>query len=552
MEKVKMNHYWPYGGTGIESFGANDVPDMEIIPEPGDYEVLAKVDAYAICASDVKMIQMGNDYPLFKDRDFEKQPARLGHELSLTVVRPGRNMEKDWPVGTRFGVQPDVYLNGERYCIGVNKDGGMAEYLLLGAEVFKSDFGSCAFEVVNDLSFSSVAQTEPVACVEAAFTNHTRNEIREEDEVLLWIDEETRSEFDVHEVAVSKKVSIYDKGNLLSAVIPKGNKFEYGNLEELADRLFDVIVVIGNPQIQTMTTLTECLNPGSIFAWLPEKTPCPYVEMDIAKIHYNKINLSGTMTRSLTEALSCIKYRCDYKPGGDLIISGGGGAMGRIHVMRALQHEAPPGRIIVTNLGEERLLSLRETFGTLALEKGIELITLDIGGKEYEQQIRKLAGENGVSDIVVCAPGVAPLNGIVEFLAADGMLVLFAGTSYGQFGRLPLGLVSGAGVSITASSGSGVKDQLSVVDKMKKGIINPDINIAAIGGLDAGKEGIRAVKEGRYAGKVIIYPVLRDLPLTAIEELDKIDAELALYVKENGWSRRAEKILFKCIGNGVR
>ena len=42
------------------------------------------------------MIRMGNDYPLFKNRDFHKDPAILGHELSLTIEEVGENLKDRW------------------------------------------------------------------------------------------------------------------------------------------------------------------------------------------------------------------------------------------------------------------------------------------------------------------------------------------------------------------------------------------------------------------------------------------------------------------------
>lgn len=138
---------WIFYGKSMDSFGYDARPEPRPLIMPGAGEVLARVDAVSLCASDVKMIDMGNDYPLFKDRDFTQHPAVLGHELALSSVASGSNMAEIWPAGRRFGVHPDVYLNGERFCIGVNVMGGMAEYILLGKEVFASDQGSCAFPI---------------------------------------------------------------------------------------------------------------------------------------------------------------------------------------------------------------------------------------------------------------------------------------------------------------------------------------------------------------------------------------------------------------------
>jgi threonine dehydrogenase-like Zn-dependent dehydrogenase len=544
MNRPEEQLYWPLNGKGLDSFGVNDKPVKESLPLPGPKEVLARVDAFTICASDVKMIHMGNDYPLFKDRDFAAQPARLGHELSLTVVEPGSDMAEDWPIGKRFGVQPDVYLDGERYCIGVNVNGGMAEYILLGAEVFNSDNGSCAFSVNSDFSYASVAQTEPVACVEAAFVQHSRQMLKDGGSLYIHIDGGITKEFELDVCFKAQQIHVFDPGQHAGKqVILPAN---YILLNSFPSEYYDDIIILGNPTDKQMSQLTEIMAEQAILCWLPESEAIRYVNADIAKIHYNKVNLLGAATRKLSDALKSDKYRYDYKGGGDLIISGGGGAMGRIHIMRALQHNLPPRRIIITNRTRKRLDCLLDVFGETAAAKGIELIPIGLKDTpDYKQKIRQIVGEKGASDIVICAPGVDPVNDIVEYLADDGLLVLFAGTSYGHFGKIPLGLIASKQASVTASSGSAVEDQLRVIEKMEAGMINPDINIAAIAGLRAAKDGIRAVRDGIYAGKVVVYPSLTDLPLTDLCDIGNLDEDLKLEVSSNGWSKEAEHILFE-------
>ena len=50
-------------GQGMASFGIQDswIEEEQVQPKPD--EVLTRVDAVAICASDIKMIRMGNEYP---------------------------------------------------------------------------------------------------------------------------------------------------------------------------------------------------------------------------------------------------------------------------------------------------------------------------------------------------------------------------------------------------------------------------------------------------------------------------------------------------------
>lgn len=539
---MPQNLYWDLQGTGMDFFGTNNIPRVEEIPTPGENELLAKVDAYSICASDIKMINLGNDYPLFKNRDFKKNPARLGHELSLSVALPGKNLEKKWPIGTRFGLQPDVYLKKERYCIGVNVPGGMAQYILLRSEVFNSDNGICVFPVNKNLSSAAVAQTEPFACVESAFKRHTRTEIGRKDDILIWATPSITKKYRIDIQFESQNIYLYD---------PQKKKNTYFNLicrnlntiKEFPKQKFDSIIVLGNPIAEDMTYLTGLLKKNSIFCWLPQTSPPRFVDMDIANVHYGNISFIGAVDRRLSSAFNKKKYRYDYKPQGTLLISGGGGAMGRIHVMRALQHEAPPSRIIVTGRNLERLKSLNNTLGTLAKQKNIELITVSFKDKNYKDRADSIIEKYSVSDIVICAPGVEPVEEIMKYLSEDGMLVLFSGTRYGSFAKLPLGLVATSNFNITASSGSSTDDQLDVIKKINSGLLNPDINVAAIGGINNGKKAVQAVLNGKYPGKVIIYPFLENLPLTDLEDAKTLNKEIYNLVQKEGWSRKAEKLL---------
>ena len=209
----KENYAWYYLGNGIETFGINGKPSKYEMKLPGKDEILARVDAVALCASDIKMIRMGNDYPLFKNRDFHKDPAILGHELSLTIEEVGENLKDRWKKGMRVGVQPDVYMSSVRYCMGVNVDGGMQHYILLPKPVFYSDQGETIFEVDKNLSYASVAQLEPNACAEASYRAWGRNEFDKEGSILIYIGPEGDQEYMLDKELEHKKVVIFSKGN---------------------------------------------------------------------------------------------------------------------------------------------------------------------------------------------------------------------------------------------------------------------------------------------------------------------------------------------------
>src|SRR5258707_15720446 len=84
---------WSFRGMGIHNIGINGRPVVEPLPVCGPGELLVRVDAVGLCASDAKMIRIGNQYPLFQGRDLSQNPSRLGHEVALTVVQVGKECE---------------------------------------------------------------------------------------------------------------------------------------------------------------------------------------------------------------------------------------------------------------------------------------------------------------------------------------------------------------------------------------------------------------------------------------------------------------------------
>ena len=65
------------------------------------------------------------------------------------------------------------------------------------------------------------------------------------------------------------------------------------------------------------------------------------------------------------------------------------------------------------------------------------------------------------------------------------------------------------GAQITGTSGSKLADQLALVAKIQAGKATPARAVAAIGGLKALGEGLAAVIEQRYPGKVVIFPQVK-------------------------------------------
>ena len=71
----------------LRLYGPKDIRLEEIpVPEINDDEILLKVDAAAVCGTDVRMWQNGQ-----KGVDAD-HPLVLGHEFAGTIVKVGKNV----------------------------------------------------------------------------------------------------------------------------------------------------------------------------------------------------------------------------------------------------------------------------------------------------------------------------------------------------------------------------------------------------------------------------------------------------------------------------
>ena len=81
-----------------------------------------------------------------------------------------------------------------------------------------------------------------------------------------------------------------------------------------------------------------------------------------------------------------------------------------------------------------------------------------------------------------------------------------------------------------------------VLDKTNSGELSPNRSVAAVGSLSAARDGLKAVKEATLAGKVVIYPNIKELPLTTLGELkEKLPTVYARLNARGEWTHAAEE-----------
>jgi L-iditol 2-dehydrogenase len=151
-------------------YGPGDIRLEEIlVPEIGDDDILVKVEASAICGTDLRIYKSG--HPAVHP------PQIMGHEIAGTIAKIGKNVEK-FKVGDRVAIDPIVSCGWCYYCrrgitnlcstfkktieaFGYYYPGGFAEYMAIpGKAILRGNL----IPVPERMSLDEAAIAEPMAC----------------------------------------------------------------------------------------------------------------------------------------------------------------------------------------------------------------------------------------------------------------------------------------------------------------------------------------------------------------------------------------------------
>lgn len=161
----KTSRAWNLYGAGLENLRLEEMP----MPAPGADELLVRIDAVGVCASDWKMISQGESHTRMRGKDLASDPTVPGHEVSLTVVGVGKALAKKYAVGERYAVQADIYVGGENICYGYKLRGAQQQYQTISPVIHA---GGYLLKIAPRLGYSQAALAEPWACVYHAYHHH--------------------------------------------------------------------------------------------------------------------------------------------------------------------------------------------------------------------------------------------------------------------------------------------------------------------------------------------------------------------------------------------
>lgn len=580
---------WPLYGVGFENLGRQGRPVEMPMPAFGPDELLVRHDACGICYSDVKVIRAGGEHPRLYGRDLSKEPVVLGHEVTLTVVGVGEELRDQYAVGQRYAVQAEIYYRGRNLSYGYMIQGGMSQYNVLGTEVLRGDHGSYLIPVQPTTGYAEAALTEPWACVEAAYNIHYRHGLRHRGiawflgggqisnvspgadlsyiltrgfdrlshpDIVLLTDVPQSFGNWLKERAATLGVDVIERNGLTPAqygtawadITPCGTGSGEG-IDKVPERSgVDDVIVLGPTTSHALSAAFCTLARGGILN-LVSDLPLPQrVAIDTGWLHYDHMTLVGG--RGPDVAASYSPVRSMLRSGGLLWLMGAAGPMGQMHLQRALEVGPRPRRIVATNRSSNRIEALQERFGAAARKHDVELICLTeeaLGSDAFRRRLWELTGDEGFDDIVILAPSLRAIEDGMAFLATGGVMNVFAGLKRGTDAHLDLNpIVDQRQVRLVGSSGSSLADMRRMLELTEQGWLATNQSVAAIAGLDGFKEGVEAVAEGAFAGKVVVFPHVRGLGVTPLADLkDRLPSVYARLGEGDVWTKEAEDELLR-------
>jgi hypothetical protein len=196
---------------------------------------------------------------------------------------------------------------------------------------------------------------------------------------------------------------------------------------------------------------------------------------------------------------------------------------------------------VCTDVSDLRLDDLCTSFSGEAHAKGIEWLCLNPMNKEEYQKGMSAFQEIGFDDIIVLAPLPTVISEVAAYLAPDGVMNIFAGVNRGVMALLNLNDTVFRNTRVIGHSASTIEDLRFMLHQAESGELSPNRSVAAVGSLSAARDGLLALQDASYPGKVVIYPQIKDFPLTSLPELkEKLPSVWGKLKYEREWSIEAE------------
>ena len=521
----ETNLAWELNGTGYEHLGQAGQPVMQPVGPPAANQILVRIESVGVCYSDVKLLQQGDRHPKLRGRDLAEMPTRPGHEICFSIYEVGEDYEGKYEVGEQFVIQPEVRLGGKKRTYGFQIPGGLTQYQLLGPEILETDDGPSLIKIPDDLPSHEAALLEPWGSVISAYQPLRRLEPKPGGSMWVVGNPQSKKTFQISRFA--------NRGvELVLSDLPNNQTMPEFRQSSLADGLeaneifdfahqftggegFDDIVVLDPFSSERIQALIRSLAPHGLIIFVGQVPRGLKVEIDATRVHYDFISLVGNESGDIAASYGEDRNRSDLSEGA-LVLFGGAGPMGQMHIELALSRPAGPRKIVVLDINQRRLDHVQQRFEADAREKQIEFYVHNPGSKEEQiaDWLEKNLGSRHVEDVVVFHPDAGLISSAASLLQVGSMLNLFAGTPANTNFNISLHLITQGNLQITGASGLSLETMREALRLWEEGKLDLSKSSAATCGLNAAAEAIRAAESRRFPGKVIVFPQQPDLPVS--------------------------------------
>jgi len=528
------------------------------VVSPGPRQILARVEAVGLCFSDLKLLQQFSahprkssvvggitkavldEIPSYKPDDLPTVP---GHEVVCRIVAVGGKVARH-KVNQRVLVQADyrnIKTAESNGAFGYNFEGGLQEYILMDERVVieQPSGESYLIPAVADLSASAVALVEPWGCVENSYATRERRTIKAAGRLLVVAEDGFIVE------GLAESLSPAGPPASVTAVCAREAQKRpiealglavdrRGGADELPDESFDDIVYFGAGK-EGIDALNDKLAAGGIFniVLAGRKIGRP-VSVGVGRLHYGKTRWIGTVSASAAEAYKMIPATGEIRPGDRVIVVGAGGPMGQMHTIRTICLGLEGVSVAAVDLDDARLESLRQKAQHLANQRGVPLRLVNSRTQPPADKFSYFAL-------------MAPVPQLVARAIADsqpGALVnVFAGIPSAVRHDLDMDACIEKRCFLFGTSGSRIIDMKVVLDKVTAGQLDTNCSLDAVSGMAGAIDGIAAVENRTLAGKIVVYPMLHEMPLIRLSDIGGRFPTVAARLDRGMWTKAAEEEL---------
>ena len=517
---------------------------------PGPHQVLARVEAVGLCFSDLKLLKQFSAHPRKSEvvagigREVLAEipsyvpgdlPTVPGHEVTCRIVAVGDAVRRH-QVGERCLVQTDyraIRTAGSNAAFGYNFEGGLQEYVLMDERVIIDPASGERFliPVPETVSASAIALVEPWACVEDSYVTVERRTLKAGGRLLVVSDDASLRG------AVPAGLPYAPEGRPAETVVASPAQAA----SRPADEMFDDIIYYGADKAVLEGLNGRIAARGILNVVLGGRKIGQGVSVGVGRMHYGMTRWIGTPGGDAAESYGVIPPTGEVRPGDRVVVVGAGGPMGQMHVIRAVCSGIEGIRVVAADVDDARLESLGRKASPMARAEGVDLRLVNTARTPLAETFTYIA--------LMAPVGALAANAVRD--SAPGCLInIFAGIPAPTRQDRDLDTYIAHRCFMFGTSGSAIRDMKIVLEKVRSGRLDTDLSVDAVSGMAGAVAGIAAVENRTLAGKIVVYPMLRDLDLVPLADMpDRLPA-VAAKLDDGRWCLAAEKELLKTAGAG--